>query len=55
MMFVTPPTGLSLEVMPLRMTLTPYFLIPCLQISDGYKTCSIYENPKIGTLGANII
>jgi hypothetical protein len=31
---------LSLEVMPLRMTLTPYFLIPYLETSDGYKTCS---------------
>jgi hypothetical protein len=33
-------TTLSLEVMTLRMTLTPYFLIPYLQTSDGYKTCS---------------
>jgi hypothetical protein len=33
-------TTLSLEVMPLRMTLTPYFLNPYLQTWDGCKTCS---------------
>jgi hypothetical protein len=53
MMFVTPRdptqqalnqmfrlTTLSMDVMPLRMTLTPYFLIPYHQTSDGFKTCS---------------
>jgi hypothetical protein len=35
-------TTLSLEMMPLRMSLTPYFLIPYLQASDNiiYKICS---------------
>jgi hypothetical protein len=33
-------TTFSLEVMPLRMSLTPYFLTPYLQTSDGYKRCS---------------